>query len=72
MLQGNFKGVSRKSQGCFKKIEGGFDGVYMLFKGVQEVQWVFEESFKGDSRMFQGSFKVVSRKLRGVPREIQW
>ena len=30
------------------------------------LNWVFEESFKGVSRMFQVSLKGVSRKIQGV------
>ena len=55
-----------------------FNGVLSGFK----VQWEFEESFKGISRMFQGcckvelglfleTFKGDSRELQGYLKEIQ-
>ena len=51
MLQGRLKGVSMK-----------FKWDSMCF---QEVQWMFEESFKGVSRMYQGSLKGVTTKIEG-------
>ena len=58
VFQESFKDVSRKIEGCFNEILNGS-------KVFKEVQWVFEEIFKGSSRMFQGSFKGVSRKIEG-------
>jgi len=31
---------------------------------LQKVEWVFEESFQGVSRMFYGRFKGVSRRIK--------
>ena len=54
MFQESFMGVSRKIEGCF-------NGVLSVFQGyLKEVQWVFEESFKGVSR-----WRGVSRDLQG-------
>ena len=52
-------GDSRKIEGCFNGVLNGIQ------RCLQEVQWVFEESFKVFSRLFQGSFKGVSRKSQG-------
>ena len=62
MLQGSFKGISRKIEGCFNGVLSGFQRC--------EVQWVFERSFDGVSRMFQGSLKGVSRMIMDVPRDL--
>ena len=48
--------VSRKFQGCFKKVPRVFQGSVECFKEVSKV-------FKEVSRVFQESFKDVSRKL---------
>ena len=66
MFEGSIKGISRKFQGCSKKVfdasrknEGCFNGVLCGFQEcLKEVQWVFEGSFQGVSRFFKGSFKV--------------
>ena len=41
-----FEGVSRKIKGYLDGLLSGFQGC------LKEVQWVFEESFKGVSRKF--------------------
>ena len=43
----------------FNRVLSGFQG------RLKEVQWVFEESFKGVLRMLQGSVKGVSRRTEG-------
>ena len=57
---------------CSRKIEGHF---IQVFCGVQEcskeVQWVFEESFKGVSRMVQESVKGASRVSKKIERVFQ-
>ena len=76
----SFKGVSRKFQGCSKKVfrvlqvslkgvltkfQGGFNKVLSGFQGcLKEVQWVFEEEFQ---RCFKdvSSFKGSSREIEG-------
>ena len=85
MFQGSFKGVPKRFLGCFKevsrKIEVCFNGVHGCLK---EVQWVFEEIFKGVSRKFkcfsrwrgvprdlQGSFKGIKKSSKGVSRQFQ-
>ena len=44
---------------CFNEVLSGCQ------KCLKEFQLVFEESFKGVSRMFQGSFKVFTGKIEG-------
>ena len=68
VLQGSFKGVSRKFQGCFKKVssvfQGSFKNVSREFQGcVKEVLRVFQGGFKSVSRKFKEGFKYVSRKF---------
>ena len=64
-----FMSVSRKVKECSKKfyasrkIEGCFNGV---LSGFQRVQWVFEGSFQGVSKILQESFKSVSRRMKGM------
>ena len=65
MFQGCFKGVPRKFF-FSRKIEGCFNGVLSGFQVcLNEVEWVFEESFQSVLRMFSGHFKGVSRKIVG-------
>ena len=66
MLQGCFKGVSRKikgyfnevlsgCQGCLKEVKWVFEGVSkVLQRCFKEVLGVFRETFKGDSRELLG------------------
>ena len=57
MLQGSFKGISRK-------IKWRFNEVFSWLQGcLNEVEWVFERVLQGISRMFQGSFRGVLRDL---------
>ena len=47
------KGVPRKFLDASRKIEGWFNGVLSGFQEcLEEVEWVFEESFQGVSRKF--------------------
>ena len=58
-----FKGVSRKSEGCFNGVLCGF----LRFKGssrsLKHVSRKFSGCFQEVLRVFQGSFKVGSRKF---------
>ena len=67
MSQENVKGISRKFQGCLKKVSRVFQGRLMndeSFNGdlsgvlgcLKEVQWVYKESFNSAPRWFQGIF----------------
>ena len=51
-----FKGVSRKFQGCFKKVSRVF------LESLKVISRKFQGCFEGVSRKFQGSFKNVSNK----------
>ena len=53
MSQESFKGVSRKTKGCFNGVLNGFQGC------LREFQWLVEGSSKGVSRVFLGTFKGV-------------
>ena len=56
-FQGNFKGISRKFQGCLKRLKE-------VSSSFKEVSRVLERSLKGVSGNFQGCFKGVSRKFQ--------
>ena len=62
ILQGNFKDVSGKIQGYFKKGSRVFqlrlNGVLSIFKGVSRV---FVRSLKGVSGKFKWCYNAVSR-----------
>ena len=62
MFKGRLKNVSREFSVRSRVFESskGFSGV---FQESVSAQWMFEESFKGVSRMFPGNSKVVSRKI---------
>ena len=64
MLQGSFKDVSRKIEGCFNGVLSGSQWC------LKEVQWVFarkiEECSKGHLRVIQGRFKA-----QGYLKEVQ-
>ena len=57
MVQGSFKGVSRKIEGCSKSL---FRVIQGSFKYLKEVQ-----------REFQGSFKDILRMLKKVSSVFQ-
>ena len=62
MFQERLKGDSRKIEGCFFGVLSGVQ------RCLQEVQWVFEESYKVSLsnrrlKVFQVSFKAVSKTL---------
>ena len=70
----SYKCVSKKFQGCFKKVLRVFQGSFKeCFKEVSKVfqgrfkgvSGKFQKCFKEVSRVFQGSFKGVSRKCQG-------
>ena len=75
--------VSRKFQGCFKKVsrvfQGCFKGILMVFQESfieEEVSWMFQGFFMifdgilKFSRVFPGSFKDVSREFHGCFKEV--
>ena len=66
MLHKSFKGVSWNIEECLNGVSCGSQGC------SKEVQLVFEECFKGVSRMFRGSFRIFQGRLRCVPRDLQW
>ena len=58
-FQGNFKGISRKFQGCLKRLKE----VSSSFKGVSSV---FERSLKGVSGKSQWCFRKFPRSFKEV------
>ena len=69
----SYKGVSRKSNGCFNEVSRMFHASFMdrKFQGCfKKVSRVLQGCFEGVLRKFQGCFKEVLRMIQGSFRAV--